>query len=113
MLKEKIVLDLKDFRPRTSAVDHLAHRWAISETAWRPNNGDERRLRVYDVPSLRVLQEKPKEYFSGWTQGMSFVEPASILRVRADRDKSLLVLDVNSGNVLTKLPVDGTRAVFG
>jgi len=93
----RLVLD--DWRAGVDAVDWIHRRWIVSES----QEGGGRRVRVYDVPTLKVLGELPEGAFGRHPEGMVCVPKTSLLAVVPENsEQELVVFDLDSSKEIAR-----------
>ncbi len=91
--------------PAGDVVDWPRSRWIVAERRGAGRAAEDRRVRVYEIPSLRPIRELPGGAFAG-TTGMACVGRSSVLAVVPQKQPRLILLfDVDSGRELVRLPI--------
>ena len=79
------------------AVDWQCARWIVAEAPNQVGRPESGRVRVYDVPSLRVVRELPGNAFSRSQRGIACVSEQSWLLAVDSTGEILRVFDLGSG----------------
>lgn len=98
-----------EWKPVSDAVDAPNARWIVCECRGAGTASDSARLRIYEVPSLRVARETPLRAPFHWN-GMRCVPSASLLLgIPVDRKDQLLVFDLENLVEIARLDLGGAE----